>query len=100
MNWLEIARRLDPDAARAFVTAAANVIDAMLIEAERIEQTQTPGTRDYNAANLSRAAPSGGWISQIELRATARKMSEAIAAEKWVEGVVFAVKALAAVGAV
>lgn len=99
MNWEAIVKRLDGETAQAFVMAAVRVVDALLMEAERIEQMRTPGRRDYAAAELSRSTPAGGWISQSELRDAARRMSEAIAAEKWVEGVVFAMRALAAAGA-
>lgn len=85
--------------ARAFVEAARHVIDAMLIEGERIRQTQSPPPRDYVAdAPLSRAAPPGGWIAHDELRAATQRMSEALAAEKWTEGVIAAVRIFTLIG--
>lgn len=99
MKLEQIAGRIDADTARAFVEAARHVIDAMLIEAERVQQTQTPGRRDYAAAGLDASTPGGGWISHAELRAAAQRVGEAVAAEKWSEGFVAAVKLLALVGA-
>ncbi len=98
MDLRMIMGRLDAGTARAFVSAARHVIDAMLIEAEQVKQTQTPGAVDYASAGLSREAPGGGWISDGELRRTTQQMSEAIAAEKWTDGAVFAIKALSALG--
>ena len=93
-----IIERLDAGTARAFVSAARHVIDAMLIEAQHVKQAQTPGAVDYESAGLSREAPAGGWISDGELRRTTQQMSEAIAAEKWTDGAVFAIKAMSALG--
>lgn len=91
-------KQIDAGAVRAFVTAARHVIDALMIEAARVRQTQTPAPRDYASVGLSGEAPPGGWISDDELRLTAQRMSEAIAAEKWVEGALFALRVLAALG--
>lgn len=91
--------RIDAATARAFVTAARHVIDAMLVEAGRVAQTRTPGPVDYRSAELSREGPAGGWISETELRTTVQRMTEAVAAEKWVDGALFALRALAALGA-
>jgi hypothetical protein len=90
---------LDARTAQAFVTAARHVIDAMLIEGQRVRQTQTPAAVDYGSAELSREAAPGGWMAHEELRGTVQKLGEAIAAEKWTDGVLFAIKALSAVGA-
>lgn len=97
MNLKSIAERLDVQTARAFVGAARHVIDAMLIEAERVRQAQTPGRKDYRAGELSRETPGGGWLSHDELRAASQQMSEAIAGERWVDGFVAAMRVLAAV---
>jgi predicted phage gp36 major capsid-like protein len=94
-----IAEQLDLTTVRAFVGAARHVIDALLIEGERVRQAQAPAARDYASAELDRGAPGGGWISHEELRATAQRMSEAIAAERWVEGFVAAVRLLSMVRA-
>jgi hypothetical protein len=98
MDIKAVVNSIDTNTARAFVTAARHVIDALLIEAERVRKTQTPEPRDYNSASLSREAAPGGWISPEELRDTARRLAEAISAEKWVDGVVFAVQIIAACG--
>lgn len=99
MDLKTIVGQIDAQTARAFVSAAKNVIDALMIEAQRVRQTQTPGTRDYESATLSREAPGGGWLSDDELRRTTQQMSEAIAAERWTDGVLFAIRALTALGA-
>ena len=98
MNIETLVERIDSGTARAFVTAARHVIDALLIEAERVQQTQTPTPRDYNAADMPRNTPVGGWLSHEELRGTAQRLAEAMAAEKWTEGVVFAARLFNALG--
>ncbi len=98
MNWSTLVRSIDADTARAFVTAARHVIDALLIEAERLRRVQTPGLRDYDRAELPRDAPSGGWIDDSELRDVTRRLTEAIAAERWADGVLTAVHMFARIG--
>ena len=100
MNIEALVKRVDAETARAFVSAARHVIDALLIEAERIEQTQTPTKRDYNEAGLPRGTPSGGWLSHEELRGTAQRLAEAIAAEKWTDGLICAVRLFHVLGGV
>jgi hypothetical protein len=99
MDLSSIVRSIDQETARALVVATRRVIDALLIEGERIRQTQTPAPRDYNVAELPRASAPGGWLSHEELRDTARRMAEAIAAEKWTDGLVAALKLLGTLGA-
>src|SRR5262245_32946580 len=99
MDLRTLAQSIDAGTARAFVSGARHFIDALLIEAQRISQTATPGQRDYESARLSRETPGGGWISDDELRRVCQQMSEAIALEKWVDGAIFAVRALTALGA-
>jgi hypothetical protein len=91
MDLRKLLQNVDGETARAFVSAASHVIDALLFEAARVQELETPGARDYESATLSRAAPAGGWLSHEELRQTTQKMSEAIAAEKWADGVAFAI---------
>ncbi len=98
MDWRRLVESVDAESARAFVLAARRVIDALLIEAERVRRTQTPTARDYNAAELPRTTPAGQWLEHSELRATAQQLSEAMAAEKWTDGLLFALKALFVVG--
>jgi len=98
MELQKLLRNLDGRTARAFVRAASHVIDAMLLETARSEPETTPGRRDYENAGLPDSTPAGGWISHEELRQTTQKMTEAIASEKWTEGVMFAIKLLAKVG--
>ncbi len=98
MNLTELVKSLDAQTARAFVQAARNVIDAMLIEAARVEETKTPQPRDYNQAGLSREAPAGGWLSHSEVRQTTQKVAEAMAAEKWTDGVLLTMQLFAQLG--
>lgn len=98
MDLRSVLTNIDAQTAQAFVAAARHVIDALLIEGERVRQTQTPEARDYNQAGLPRDAAAGGWLSHEELRDTARRMAEAVAAEKWTDGFVAALQLLAAVG--
>ncbi len=92
-------QQIDANTAQAFVRAARHVIDALLIEAERVRQVQTPGARDYLGGGLSREAPGGGWISHEELRNTTQKLSEAISAEKWTDGLLTAIRLIVLLGA-
>jgi hypothetical protein len=100
MDLKTLLQNVDAQTARAFVTAARHLIDALLIEAERIRQTQTPAARDYDAAKLSRESAPGGWISHEELRGATQKMAEAVAAEKWADGLVFAVRLFNTLGVI
>lgn len=99
MDLKHLLKHIDAPTAQAFVTASRHVIDALLIEAERIEQTRTPPERNYNDATLRRDTPAGGWLSTTELRAATQRMSEALAAEKWTEGAAAAIRALSMIGA-
>ncbi len=98
MSVSQVVQAIDAETARSFVVAARHVIDALLIEGQRVRQTRTPAPRDYASAGLDRSAPGGGWIGDDELRATSQRLTEAIAAEKWTEGVLFAIRALSALG--
>ena len=94
MDLKTLLMNIDGETAKAFVSAASNVIDAMLFETARVGEMLTPTGRDYETAELSRGVPVGGWLSHEELRRTVQQMSEAVAAEKWAEGVEFAVRLL------
>ncbi|HUU97908.1 MAG TPA: hypothetical protein VM487_19400 [Phycisphaerae bacterium] len=98
MDLKTLLQNVDAKTARAFIAAARHLIDAMLIEAQRVRQTQTPGARDYDAAELSRESAPGGWLSHEELRGAAQKMAEAVAAEKWTDGLVFAIRLFTTLG--
>jgi len=95
MDLASIAKQVDASAAQAFVSAAMHVLQAAMVEAERARPELPPGQRDYEHATLSRETPAGGWISHGELRRATQQISEAIAAEKWAEGLVFALQAIA-----
>ncbi len=99
MSWIEGLKRLDPASARAFVQGARNVIDALMIEARRpATEPAPPGDRDYTNAGLSRTAPARGWLSREEVDRVNQQMVEAIAAENWIDGAIFAVRLLRAFG--
>lgn len=98
MDIVTLIQRLDVENARAFVTAVRNVVDALLIEAQQLEQQQTPEKVDYRTAELPREAPAEGWLTTGELRNTVQKLSEAIAVEKWMDGVRFALQTLSKIG--
>lgn len=100
MDFQTIVRQMNPATARAFVQATRNVIDALMIEGARVREAHGPQPRDYENADFSREAPAGGWIATEELRATAQRMNEAIALEKWTEGFIFAVRLMSMLGAV
>lgn len=100
MDPMKLLSRIDARTAQAFVRATRNLFDAMLVEAERVQSTATPQPRDYQAAGLSREMPAGGWLSYEELHAVTRKLTESLAAEKWLDGVMFAVRTLALLGAI
>lgn len=100
MNLEAMLGRVDAATAQAFVRGARHLIDALLIESQRVRQAHTPGGLDYAQAGLSRETPAGGWIGDEELRAATQRMSEALATEKWSEGVMFALKALSTLGAI
>jgi hypothetical protein len=99
MNLQSLLSSIDANTARAFVSAARHVIDALLVEAERIEQMNPPQPRDYTSATLQNDSPAGGWLSHSELRSAAQNLAEAVAAEKWTDGVIAAVRTLALFGA-
>lgn len=98
MDWSSVINRVDVENARAFVHAARVVIDAMLLEAESVRAAQTPAQRDYNAAELPRTTPAGGWLSHDELRQTAQQIGEAIAAERWLDGMLFTLRLFGKLG--
>jgi hypothetical protein len=98
MDLQSILKQIDAPTAEAFVRAARSIIDALLIEAQRVREISAPEPCDYNTATLPRATPPGGWLSADELRRTTQQLTEAMVAEKWVDGLLFAVKALAILG--
>jgi len=93
-----VVKKIDAATARAFVTAARHVIDALLIEVQHAEETRTPAPRDYDQAGWPRSTPPGGWLSHEEVRAAAQRLAEAMAAEKWTDGLLCAVKLFALLG--
>jgi len=98
MDLQRLLKNIDAETARAFIGATRHVIDALLLEAALVEEKGTPAARDYENARLSRATPAGGWMSHEELRETTRNMAGALAAEKWADGVMFAIRLLTRFG--
>lgn len=95
MDWKLALQQIDAGTAKAFVSATRNIIDALLIEGQRVRQAGPPAVRDYRQAELDRSAPGAGWLTDEELRAATQRMAEAIAAERWTDGFVFALSAIA-----
>ncbi len=98
MDFRRMLEQIDPVAARAFIRAARNVVDALLIEAARAAPASAPTERDYAAAQLDRSAPAGGWLSAEEVRGSVQRMNEALALEKWTDGLIAAFRALSVMG--
>lgn len=98
MDLLTLARTIDAPTARAFVSAARHLFDALLIEAERVKPARTPAARDYDGPALARTTPAGGWLTHDELRDTARRLAEAVAAERWTDGLLAALTFIAGLG--
>lgn len=92
MNLKTMLDSIDESTARSMVEAVGRVFDALVIESERVQQTQTPPKRDYNSAELSRAVPGSGWISDSSLRRAAQDIAEAVAQEQWTQGLISAVR--------
>jgi hypothetical protein len=100
MNLTALLSSVRPETARAFVTATWSVIQAVRAELDESAQRRTPAGRDYRERSLSRTAPAGGWLTDEELCKTAEALAEAIAAEKWTDGLITALKLLSALGGV
>ena len=98
MKLQTLLAQVDSRTAQTFVSAARHVIDAMLIEAARVEQTATPKRTDYENAALSRETAPGGWLSHEALRETSQRLAEAIAGEKWTEGMLTSIRLLSGMG--
>jgi len=94
MDLRSLLQQIDAETARAFIGAARHVLDALLLETARAAEESTPAERDYESAALPRGTPPGGWLSHAELRRTTRAIAEAVAAEKWVEGMACTIQLL------
>lgn len=92
MDWNALAQRLDAETARRFAQAARHVIDVLLIETATAVRRQTPREIDYTQATLRRDTPPGGWLTHAELRREAQLMQEALAAERWLDGALAALR--------
>lgn len=94
-----IADKLDLATIQSFTRAALDVIQVVLNEAEKRAATATPDKVDYAHADHDWSAPAGGWLTPDEIRTAITEITEAIAAEKWFDGFVAAVKMMAACAA-
>ena len=95
-----VAEKLDPATIQTFVHTARLVVEAVADEAQASASTQMPGQTDYATATLDHSTPAGGWLNVEQIRETSRKMTEAVAAEKWVDGFICAVQFMAMIGAI
>jgi len=98
MNLTALLSSVRPETARAFVTAAWSILQALRVELEQSAERRTPPVRNYNERELSRTAPAGGWLTDEELCQTVDALAEAIAAEKWTDGLITTLKVLSALG--
>lgn len=98
MQLENLLRGIDARTAQAFVTAAWNLFEALAVQAEQVQAARTPAPRDYRSAGLDRSTPPGGWLAAGELRQTGRRIAEAIATERWLDGALLAIRALGGLG--
>ena len=90
--------KLDPAVIQTFVHTVRKVLDAFRIEAAIVSQSATPSSPDYEHGGLSPAPPSGGWITNDELRARVQEFNEAMALEKWIDGFIAGIKVMMFIG--
>jgi len=83
---------LSLEQARQFVLTVQRWIEAGLLPPTKVGAGPVPGRVDYGTAKIGSVAPAGGWLSDAEVKSVAQGMTEAIAAEKWFDGVKFAVQ--------
>lgn len=88
---------LPPSKLAAVVHAVRDVIDTLADNRSSYANTAPQGT-EYDTADHDASAPVGGWLSVDELRERSRQMTEAIAAEKFVQGFLMAVQLMAMFG--
>ncbi len=83
---------LSLEQARQFVLTVQRWIELGLLPPTKVGAGPVPGRVDYGTAKIGSVAPAGGWLSDAEVKSAAQGMTEAIAAEKWFDGVKFAVQ--------
>jgi len=96
-----VAAKYTPEQLKLFIQIVREIVD-------RVAQTPAAlptvdpaaGTIDYATAPAidTSAGPPGGWLTKDDVRVASAKMIEAVAAEKWTDGFVFAVKLFVAAG--
>lgn len=77
---------------KEFVLAFKAMLDRGLIPTVPVKPEVEPPLHEYGGKGLTKNAPASGWISESELAGRVQLMTEAIAAEKWEEGFLFAVQ--------
>lgn len=101
MTLQESLKQIDLQVVKDFVLAVHKMISSLMVQPHASGGAAAPpGDTDYGSADLSGATPDGGWISNDELKATQQKMTEAIKTESWIDGALFAVKLMSALGAI
>lgn len=93
----EIVKTLNIEDVKKFVIAVNNIVSQLLVQPTQTGPVDNAPI-DYNAKQMPDYKPKGGWINVDELRNKNQQMTEAISLEKWTDGFIFALQALAAVG--
>ena len=78
--------------ARQFVLTIERWIEMGVIPPGSKGAAPEVGAVDYGTAQVGSVGPAGGWLSDGEVKAVAQRMTEAISAEKWFDGFVFAMQ--------
>lgn len=96
-QWTTIAKGLSEQTLKGFVNAVNEIVKQ--IAGTPVGGVSTaPTPVDYAHAEITVGVPPGGWLSVEEFRDASRRMTEAIAAEKWVEGFITAVQIMIMIG--
>lgn len=99
-NIEQVAQQMDPAVLQNFLKEIARIFDALVVPPAAAGAVRMPGGVDYTTAQPSVGQPAGGWLSDGEVRGAAQRMTEAIAAEQWVQGFVALARLIAMAGGV
>jgi hypothetical protein len=91
---------MTPEKIKGFVEGVLEILKIVGDQAAIATADATPGARDYRTAEFDRSAPAGGWMLPAEVKERSRLMAEAIAAEKWEEAAILALKVAAVLAAI